>query len=1003
MTEELEEPDREVLPVAELAQVVTLAADGVLDLAKRAAELCYYLLLLFLHPPSVPEAMTLFERVRDGLDPDFDVRREIGRGGMGLVYEAVDRRLEQRVAVKVLRPELATARAVERFRREAKGLARVDHPRLLRVHRAGEADGLFYYVMEYAEGETLADRLDRGPLAPSERDALASDLLDGLAAIHRAGIVHRDIKPSNIFLHAGRARLGDFGVVSGTGDKAAHDITATGQFVGTPAYAAPEQQHGETTAASDVYATGLVLYEACTGVPWRERPEQPWRGVPRGLRRALKRALHTDPGRRPADGTAFRAEFVRAGRRARRRRIAWVGALVVVAVAGAVWLRAGPPSAPRGVADLAVLPFQLVGSAGDADLARDLWQLTTLNLQGLEGLKVIPPAQAARFGPLAAGPAADGSHDGLNAVSIARGTVVSWGDRLVLRLAVEDSTGRPLGEARVGGSPTGLYRTADSAALALVEILVPHLASSYRRLEAVHTDDFRALRAFLQGEDAFNSNAWSRAEDQYRAALDEDSTFALAKWRLWYVHNWRLAGEERIDLERLYREHADELGTVDAALLRARALPPGPARIDSLESVARRLGHSSYPWFLLGDEHYHRGPLAGGSLEEAARYLAEAAARDPDHAPAYEHGVMVLTRLGRREEALEALRQLQRTAAPPTPGEPLHIPTFLEQAVHERFLPEEALKTRDHLIDPTDPTLASSLMLVARMGLSFDVPEAQRALGVRLVEAGRGAATARVQGHRAQALALLVLGRPRAALGHLDSVAALGVPGAAIEAAEWRVLAPLLGVEGVPPTETELGRERLRDQAAAGSDVTGRAAWALAMDAWLRGDHEAAQHWRRTLEGLEQESEHWRLVPLLDAFSALAQGRYQRALSATDPILDDQYAPDQGYPFTRTALHIVRARALEAMGETAGAAAERAWADNQDVASQLDGPLQAVEVDWATSPYSDRRRARLALALADTAATCRLLDRIQWLWTEAEPALDSLRAADARRRAEVCA
>lgn len=948
--------------------------------------------------------MTLFERVRDALEPDYDIRRELGSGGMGAVFDAVDRGLAQRVAIKVLRPELATAHAVERFRREARALALVDHPRVVRVHRAGEADGLFYYVMEYVDGETLADRLRRGRLSPTERDSLVSDLIDALAATHETGIVHRDVKPSNIFLVDQGARLGDFGIVSGTADEKTARITATGQFMGTPAYAAPEQRSGDATPASDIYAAGLVLYEAITGVPWRERADRPWDGVPRGLRRPLGRALDPEPGRRPANAAVFREEIGRARRRSRRLRAAALVGSVLAVVGIVAWITRTDPQAPAppGGADLAVVPFEVVGSPSDEELARHLWHLTTLNLQGLEGLEIIPSAQAARYSATSAGDPPSAAPGMSSAVSIARGTVVSQGEGLVLGLSIQDSTGRPLGERRVRGSWDDLYAAADSAALAIITILLPHLASSYRRLEAAHTDDFTAMRALLQGEDAFTRNEWSRAEERYGTALREDSTLALAKWRLWYVHNWRLTGEEEIDLQRLSREHADELGTVDAALLRAKSLPPGPARIEALESVARRLGYSSYPWLILGDEHYHRGPLAGGSLEEAATYLAEAAARDPNHAPAHEHSVMVLTRLGRRDGALEALDRLLATAAPPSPSEPLHTPTFLAQAVRERFQPDQAASYRDRLLDPSDPALQPVLMFVARLGLGFDVPEGQLDLGVRLTRAGQRTVTVQAQGHRAQALALLVLGRPRAALAHFDSAAALGAPSAAIEAAEWRLLGQVLGVDGIPVVERERAREWLREQVAGGTDMAGRAAWALALDAWDRGEPESARAWQRTLGGLDDEPERWRLVPLLAAFEALAEGRHEEVLAATDPILADQYSPDQGYPFTRAALHLTRAQALVAMGDTSRAATERAWADNQDVASQLIGPLQAVEVDWAASPYSDRQRARLELASADTATACRLLERVHWLWAGAEPPVDSLRADDARLHGRVC-
>src|SRR3989304_5935384 len=146
----------------------------------------------------------VLERLRVALAPDYELERELGGGGMGVVFLARDPALDRRVPIKVIRPELATARATERFLREAKLLAQLKHPNIMPVHRAGEAGGFAYYVMDYCEGETLQARLERGPLRSPEAVRLGCQLLEGLEAVHRAGLVHRDIKPANGF-QIGRA------------------------------------------------------------------------------------------------------------------------------------------------------------------------------------------------------------------------------------------------------------------------------------------------------------------------------------------------------------------------------------------------------------------------------------------------------------------------------------------------------------------------------------------------------------------------------------------------------------------------------------------------------------------------------------------------------------------------------------------------------------------------------------------------------------------------------
>ena len=211
---------------------------------------------------------SLLERLNDALMPDFHVERELARGGMGAVLLARDTNLEVPVAIKILLPDMATATATERFIREAKILAALRHPNIVPVHSVGVADGLYYYVMDYMEGDTLADRLHHGgALSKTETVKLGRDMLDALESVHKAGVVHRDIKPSNIFLLGRRAVLVDFGIAKPQSDQT-ETLTKDGFQPGTPLYMTPEQwEQREVTPQTDICSLGMVLYEALTTRP----------------------------------------------------------------------------------------------------------------------------------------------------------------------------------------------------------------------------------------------------------------------------------------------------------------------------------------------------------------------------------------------------------------------------------------------------------------------------------------------------------------------------------------------------------------------------------------------------------------------------------------------------------------------------------------------------------------------------------------------------------------
>src|SRR6478735_511350 len=189
---------------------------------------------------------------------------------MATVYLAEDLKHRRRVAIKVLRPELAAVIGAERFVREIQTIAALQHPHILGLIDSGEVNGTAYYVMPYVEGESLRDRLNRERLLPiTDAVRLATEIASALDYAHRHHVIHRDIKPENILLHDGRALVADFGIALAVSSAGGTRMTETGMSLGTPHYMSPEQAMGEReiTARSDVYALGVVLYEMLTGDP----------------------------------------------------------------------------------------------------------------------------------------------------------------------------------------------------------------------------------------------------------------------------------------------------------------------------------------------------------------------------------------------------------------------------------------------------------------------------------------------------------------------------------------------------------------------------------------------------------------------------------------------------------------------------------------------------------------------------------------------------------------
>jgi serine/threonine protein kinase/membrane-associated phospholipid phosphatase len=269
-----------------------------------------------------------FDQFREELADRYAIEREIGRGGMATVYLAQDLKHDRRVAVKVLLPELSTSLGTQRFLREVKIAAGLQHPHILPIYDSGEAAGLLYYVMPYVEGDTLRERLDRETQLPIDESLqIIRNVANALSYAHKRGIVHRDIKPENILISEGYPVVADFGIARALSEAGGDKLTQTGVAIGTPAYMSPEQvrEGAQVDGRSDLYSLGCVLYEMLAGQPpftgatpqvimarHALDPVPPLRTVRGTVPESLERAVARTLAKVPADRFTSGEQLIRA-------------------------------------------------------------------------------------------------------------------------------------------------------------------------------------------------------------------------------------------------------------------------------------------------------------------------------------------------------------------------------------------------------------------------------------------------------------------------------------------------------------------------------------------------------------------------------------------------------------------------------------------------------------------------------------------------------------------
>ncbi len=475
----------------------------------------------------------LIERLREALSQSYTIDRELGRGGMATVYLAQDTRHERLVALKVLHPELAASLGPDRFLREIKVAARLNHPHILPLHESGQADGFLYYVMPYVEGESLRERLDREQLLPvDEAIRHARAIASALDYAHRQQIVHRDIKPENVMLHEGEAMVMDFGIAKAVSSVGSETLTQTGMMVGTPAYVSPEQAAGEANldGRSDQYSLACMLYEMLSGErpftgPTAQaimakrftEPAKPIRGirssVPENVERAITKAMATDVTGR------FRTTAM------------FSQALASTSLNTPSDTETMPQTNVSSAKSIAVLPFSNMSADPENEYFTDGIAEEIINaLSKIQTLRVA--SRTASFALKGKNEEIAEIGRKLKVSTFLEGSVRKMGNRLrITAQLVNVADGYHLWSERYDREMEDVFAIQDDISQAIVKALRVILSEDEKKaIGKSRTDNVKAYEFYLRGRQFLEDRRKSLefARQMFKRATEEDPEYALA-------------------------------------------------------------------------------------------------------------------------------------------------------------------------------------------------------------------------------------------------------------------------------------------------------------------------------------------------------------------------------------------------------------------------------------------------------------------------------------------
>lgn len=645
--------------------------------------------------------LEMLERLRSALRGRYELERELGSGGMAIVYRAHDPRHERFVALKVMRPEFAPTLGAERFLREIRLAAGLQHPHIVPLYDSGEAGGFLYYVMPHLEGESLRERLHRDAQLPVEEAlSISREVADALQYAHSRGVIHRDIKPENIYLSGGHAQVLDFGIARAVSAASGLTLTEAGVAVGTPAYMSPEQAAADPRMDGrvDIYALGCVLYEMLGGTPPFAGPSaqvimarHSTEAIPsvRVLRPQVSPTVESIVERMlaklPADRYATAADLARAlttgtapalpasaPSRPSRRVAGIVGILVTAVAAFTLWRVAVPEAGAEDALanpSIAVLPMRNLGDSTDAFFAEGLPRDVTSELTRVPGLAPRPFESVSRAFASETDPRRVGEL--LSADYVLSSSLQRDGQRFKVRaelMRVDD--GSLVFANRVfDGLVSDLFAMQDSIARLLVAQLRGQLVAQDLALGAGQgRRDPEAHRLYQEGLHLVrmgNLRDAERASRYFEEAVAHDSTFADAWSELAVAYDWlsQFSGRAPTDIIAKARSAAEKAVSLDPVTSTAREFL-ARYRIyfefdyEGYEAEARRAVNAR-PGYAEGHLNLGQNLMAFGSPDSALAELQRAVDLSPTDAFYVANLAGIYVQRGELERARsEALRAM---------------------------------------------------------------------------------------------------------------------------------------------------------------------------------------------------------------------------------------------------------------------------------------------------------------------------------------------------------
>ena len=615
-----------------------------------------------------PTTTLPIQRLRESLSHSYTIDRELGRGGMATVFLAQDIKHDRVVALKVLHLDLAASLGPDRFLREIKLAARLNHPHILPLFDSGNADGFLYYVMPYVEGESLRERLDRDhQLSVDEAVHHGRAIASALDYAHRQNIVHRDIKPENVMVYEGEAMVMDFGIAKAVSAAGSENLTQTGMMVGTPAYVSPEQGAGETNldGRSDQYSLACMLYEMLSG----ERPfsggslqavlAKRFSGMPRPLRslrsaipesveNAIAKAMATEASARYATSAHFAQALATGGLRTPTDSQAMPHAVV---------------SAAKSVA---VLPFANMSADPDNEYFTDGMAEEIINaLTKIQSLRVASRTSSFAFKAKNEDIGEIGRK--LKVSTVLEGSVRKMGNRLrITAQLVNVADGYQLWSERYDREMEDVFEIQDDISQAIVKALRVILSEGEKKqIEKARVVNVQAYDFYLRGRQFFHQlrrKSLDYARQMFNKAIEIDSDYALAYagvadcYSLLYTYfdarefNLRQADIASSKALLLEPELAEAHVAKGLAVSLSKRFDEAEQEFEQAMQLNPKLFEAVY-W-------YARARLSQGRYEEAVKLFERAASLRPEEYQTPGFLGQALRSLGRNDEADAAYRRL---------------------------------------------------------------------------------------------------------------------------------------------------------------------------------------------------------------------------------------------------------------------------------------------------------------------------------------------------------